>query len=198
MKTPTTRQQDGGRDVLPQGASLPPQLELLTTPPGYTLRYTQRHPTWWVAALVLVALIGYHVYEAVTLPHPERYPLWTRLADAPFWLAQLGFLYVCVASFFNATSITILPGEVRIKHGPLPWPGNRTILAGNVLDVQSRETRDGEGGASYAVVLQKRDRKRRKIVGRLTQASQADYIAQTIRTVLKIPDRTPLRTVENG
>ncbi len=68
--------------------------------------------------------------------------------------AGIGITYTAITGLVNSTVLKINDNALTIKHGPLPWPGNKTV---DVTDIeqfyvkQSAHTKDGNTTYSYMV-----------------------------------------------
>lgn len=47
----------------------------------------------------------------------------------------VGLTYSTLAGFLNQTTIELTPTELLVRHGPLPWINNRSLLAGDVASL---------------------------------------------------------------
>lgn len=57
----------------------------------------------------------------------------------------VGMTYYCAALFLNRTRIQVADGLIAVAHGPLPWRGNRTILADDIAQLYvARSRRQGK------------------------------------------------------
>ena len=89
---------------------------------------------------------------------------WYSMAgDAPWIFAifplmhvavGIGLTYYTVCLFFNKTFFTIDDKTLKIKHAPLPWPGNREIPTSDIKQLYVKEkVSNGENGKSYTYAL---------------------------------------------
>jgi len=46
------------------------------------------------------------------------------------------FLYVAIAGWVNSTTIRVENGQLRVHHGPLPWPGKVGLPQSSVRDIE--------------------------------------------------------------
>jgi hypothetical protein len=55
--------------------------------------------------------------------------------------------YLLAARILNSTVVTVSGGRIRVRHGPLPWPGSGELDAGGIVQifVRSRTVRRGSG-----------------------------------------------------
>jgi hypothetical protein len=104
----------------------------------------------------------------------------------------LGLLYFTVAGFINATVICVAQGMIDVRHGPLPWPGNKSLSVHDVSQLYCRETvQHNKNGTqcTYEVMVLRQDNVRETLVKGLTDADQALYIEQELERHLRIQDQ---------
>ncbi len=106
----------------------------------------------------------------------------------------VGIGYSAVAGLLNRTTITIERDTLTVKHGPLPWLGNREIAKQDLQQLFCREKINHRRGnashsstISYEVHAQLGDSEV-KLVSNLTDARQALFIEQLIETTLGVED----------
>ena len=106
----------------------------------------------------------------------------------------IGIGYGALAGVFNRTTITIERDTLSVRHGPLPWLGNREISKQDLQQLFCREKvaqrrgNNSHGGTiSYEVHAQLGDSEV-KLIGGLSDARQAMYIEQLFETTLGIKD----------
>ena len=107
----------------------------------------------------------------------------------------VGLTYYTVAGFVNRTVIEAAMNQLRVWHGPIPWPGNCVIPTSDLeqlycqMDVHHHSNNSGPG-FSYRVNAILAGGKKIKLVSGLTDADQALFIEQQIEKRLGIADRT--------
>ena len=82
-------------------------------------------------------------------------------------------------------------GARPFANGPIPYPGNRTLDAGQISQLYCRErVRRGKQSTyfTYDVNAAIEGQKEQKIVSGLDESEQALFIEQEIERFLKIPD----------
>jgi hypothetical protein len=108
-------------------------------------------------------------------------------------LVGIFIAYKVIADFLNTTTITVRFGELQLKHGPVPWPGSKTIPAGTIdqLYCKKHVSRSSKGGSSTSYTIQWVDRegKSRTLLGGFTKPEQALFIEQEVESYLGIQDR---------
>jgi hypothetical protein len=100
--------------------------------------------------------------------------------------------YFTAASIVNTTVIEVERGTVSIRHGPLPWFGNRTIRSADLeqLYTEQRYHRTKHGGYyTYELSAVTRGGGRIKLLSSLVDPAQARYLEQEIERCLKIQDQ---------
>lgn len=119
-------------------------------------------------------------------------PLMMKLFPLLHVAVGLGLTYATLTAFVNKTTIRVNYTEIAVRHGPLPWPGNKSLPRSEVeqLFCQEKMSR-GESGYSsnYEVGTIGMGGKRDKIVTGLTSPEQALFIEQQIEGYLGIRDR---------
>lgn len=104
----------------------------------------------------------------------------------------LGLTYTMLCTFINKTLITISARSLSIKHGPLPWFGNKQIAPHEIdqVFVQQSITRNKNGRTiRYHVRYLDTKGKEAKLLGGLSDASHALFLEQEIESTLGIKDR---------
>jgi hypothetical protein len=100
--------------------------------------------------------------------------------------------YATAAGFVNRTRIQVEPDSLTIRHGPMPWPGNRTISS---IDIEQLFTKEkvshGKHGTTitYELHAAVREGGKVKLVSGLDDPDQVLYMEQEIEARLKIQDR---------
>jgi len=118
--------------------------------------------------------------------------IWVMLLFPILHLAVgVGLTYFVAAAFVNKTVIRVSSGELSVRHGPVPWPGNQTIPIADLKQLFCTESiHRGKNGchSTYNVEVLKRDATRVKLVASLEELDQALFIEQQVEQQLKIPD----------
>jgi hypothetical protein len=108
-------------------------------------------------------------------------------------VAAGGFItYVTAATFLNTTRILIERGEVKVRHGPLPWPGNLTMRADEFDQLYCREkVNHSKNGThlSYEVWAALRQGTHKKFIAAGLERDHAIYIEQEMERALALKDR---------
>lgn len=100
--------------------------------------------------------------------------------------------YFTLATILNSTQIRVGGGRMVIRHGPLPWPGNRSMPASEInqvyYKVRTRNDADGET-VHREVWMERTDGTHLKLLGAGITSEQALFIEQEIERALGIEDR---------
>ncbi|NLF71841.1 MAG: hypothetical protein GX575_22660 [Candidatus Anammoximicrobium sp.] len=168
---------------------MPPGIEV--SPFGGSLEITRR---WFALPFVFLAFFcvfwdGFMVaWHAIALSTGA----WFMSAFGLLHTAVgVGLTYYTVAGFVNRTVIRAGQGLIEIRHGPLPWPGNKEFVAHEVAQLYSKEkVQHGKNGTqcAYTIHAIMADDRRETLVGGLTEAEQALYIEQQLEQFLGIRD----------
>jgi len=168
----------------------PKGIDVRTTMDGLTLERRWMNPTVWFLVLFCVFWDGFMVVWftiAITQEHYEMAAFGSIHA-----LVGVCLTYALVCNFVNKTWISITARNLSIKHGPLPWFGNKEIPSHEIEQVfcQRRVTRNKNGTSiSYHVRYLDTRGKEGKLLGGLKDSSQALYLEQEIESTLGIQDR---------
>jgi len=173
-------------------------------PPGfaieedpYRFRITRRWLSWKVIPLALFAafwngfLVVWYSIGLRSLSGGDD-AAWVMLLFPVLHVAVgLGLIYALAATCLNATTIDVNDQELSVRHGPLWFPGNKTLPA---LDVQQlyckQKIRHGKNGASttYEVHAVAREGQDEKFLAGLDQQHHALYVEQQVERVLGLKD----------
>jgi DNA-directed RNA polymerase subunit RPC12/RpoP/uncharacterized membrane protein len=100
--------------------------------------------------------------------------------------------YFTAALFVNTTEIVVADGVLTVRHGPLPWLGNRQIATDALEQLYCEEhvSRSRNGTTiTYSVRARSKDGRMVKLVTGLPERDQAMYIEQEVERHLGIADR---------
>ncbi|MCP4131604.1 MAG: hypothetical protein GY754_11550 [bacterium] len=108
----------------------------------------------------------------------------------------IGLAYYTLAGFFNRTIITAGMGHLEVRHGPIPWKGNRKLNTMEIEQLYCKEKiSNGKNGTSYSYelhVILTGNKPKLKLLKRLQEAEQALFIEQELEKFLGIKDK-PVR-----
>jgi hypothetical protein len=88
----------------------------------------------------------------------------------------------------NRTRIAVENGVLSVRHGPLPWPGNRTIAVAELAQLFCEEVIGNKGSRSYRVSALLKSGRKTQVLRGLGQADQALFIEQALERRLGITD----------
>jgi hypothetical protein len=101
--------------------------------------------------------------------------------------------YATLCGFLNATTLTVGHDALTVRHGPLPWSGNRTLPATAIrqLHCERSGTRSRNGGTvySYGLFATLTDGQKLKLVSGFTESADPRLLEQKIESHLRIPNR---------
>lgn len=104
-----------------------------------------------------------------------------------------GITYAMLAGFLNRTRIEIDPMSFSIRHGPLPWRGNRTISALDIDQLYVMEKvhhgKHGRTWLTFEVWSKLKGAPDVKLLSGLEDRNQALSIEQVVEDRLRIADR---------
>ncbi len=185
--------EDGGRRVRRKPRPAVPQPRGITVEDtGLELRIVRR----WFGAAAVFLLFFCVMWDGFLV---AWYAMATR-AGAPLIMKLVPLLHVAIGAgltyytlclFVNRTVVGV-GRELTITHGPLPWPGRRSIDAGDIDQLYvARRIRYSRNGPRewYDLRAVTRDGRRQKLISGLPEPEQALYLEQVIEQRLGLPDR---------
>ncbi len=104
----------------------------------------------------------------------------------------IGLTYTALAGFYNSTAITAGQGKLTIQHGPLPWPGNRTLPATDITQLYSEQrmvqARNGAHPRFQLSVVTRENRKIR-LIANMDEPDEVRFLERTLEEHLGIHNR---------
>lgn len=105
----------------------------------------------------------------------------------------VGLTYFVIAGFLNRTTIEVAQDELRVRHGPVPWKGNRDVPVDDIDQIYCQEeaqrTSNGGSNSRYKVNLVLKDGRKLELLGWLTDRDHALFIEQALEEHLRIEHR---------
>jgi predicted Zn finger-like uncharacterized protein len=182
----------GGRAVKPLDTPMPDGMTLEHTAAG--LRITRRWFTWGTLFITAFAVF-WNGFLVVTLGSAFVSGFYPIAAFASIHiLIGLGLIYWALAGFLNRTTVDVEPIELRVRHGPVPFPGKR-LEAGAVRQLYAKEhisRRRNSSSVTYELHAVTDAGRHAKLVSGLTSSEQALFLEQEIERYLRLEDR-PIR-----
>jgi hypothetical protein len=102
--------------------------------------------------------------------------------------AGVALTYTALCGFVNRTRISVENGMLTVRHGPLPWPGNRTIATSDVRQLFCAERVGNKGSRSYSLNAMLATGPAVPLLKNLNEPDQALYIEQILEKRLGIVD----------
>lgn len=110
----------------------------------------------------------------------------------PHLAAGLFLAYFALASVINVTEVKINPAEFSVRHGPLPWLGNKRLAASDITQVYCKE-RVSRGRRSTSVTYEvdavTPANTTEKLLTGLNEPEEALFLEQEIERFLGVKDR---------
>lgn len=165
---------------------------------GGELRITWRWFSWAVFLLVPFCiawngfLIGWYgiAFSDVGPPGPMKFIM--LIFPIAHVAVGLGLLYACLLMFFNSTLVRVSFGELEIRSGPLPVPGNRRIPLDEIaqLYVRHDQKKGSEGNTShtYPLLARLKDGQEVPLLPRNSELAVARALEQLVEEHLGIRD----------
>lgn len=102
--------------------------------------------------------------------------------------AGIAILYVAIAFLANTTTVAIASGQIAVSHGPVPWPGSRTLHTTEIRQLFCCERRGRKGGRSYDVMARLTSDREVSLLSGLADEREARFLEQRIEERLGLPN----------
>ncbi len=190
----------GFADKVPGASAFGPSKRTVEMPSNYTvanegadLVITRRWMNWkYVMMLVFCVFWDGFLVFWYSIAFSQGGPLAMKLFPVLHVAVGVFLTYSTLAGFLNRTKITLNTGELRIKHYPLPWPGNKVVPRPEIEQLFCEEImHSNKNGTSYTYNLQavKTGGGRLKLVSGMDKPEDALFLEQKIEGFLGITDR---------
>ena len=154
--------------------------------------------TWFGAKYVIMLVFvivwdGALIFLANAFLNASNPPPFVWLMPLGHVAAGIGLTYYTIAGLFNKTQVMADYSHLAVRHGPVPWSGNRDIRAGDIKQLYSKEKISQGRNAttvSYELHAMTNDGKTLKLLSGLESSEQALYIEQEIEKYLRIEDKS--------
>lgn len=98
----------------------------------------------------------------------------------------IGLTYSVIAGFLNKTTLFVDRDFLSVRHGPVPWIGNRELLIESIQGIELDYVYSNDQQASYAVSAHADDGRQVVLLSGIPE-KQADYIAWHLANRLGVP-----------
>lgn len=109
-----------------------------------------------------------------------------------FWVG-LAMIYYVITGYVNKTTVIVDYGQLTVRHGPLPWWGNRRVETSHIVQLYSKENRSNyrrnnvwSGNFEVHAIL--KQGKHQKLLSGLDSSEHALFVEQAIEDHLGIVD----------
>ena len=103
----------------------------------------------------------------------------------------VGLTYFALTMLVNRTIVTVDITHLSVRHGPLPWAGNRDLVTADIAQFFCKEKMaQGKNGASctYSVQVRLRDGTARQLLSGIGDEDDALFIEQALERWLGLKD----------
>jgi hypothetical protein len=98
----------------------------------------------------------------------------------------VGLTYYVIAGFLNKSTIFLDDAILAVRHGPVPWLGNRTLETDGILGIEMDYVYSSQDQPNFAVSAHAEDG-RQVVLLRGLNFKQAEYIAWQLAHALGVP-----------
>ena len=104
----------------------------------------------------------------------------------------LGLFYGCLLMLVNSTTVRVMFGQFEIRHGPIPYPGNRTISVDDIDQLYVKHERNvGKDSTShnYPLLARLKSGQEIKLLPHNGEVEVARAVEQLVENHLNIKDQ---------
>jgi predicted Zn finger-like uncharacterized protein len=177
----------------------PAQRPIIPTPRGFRIDETARGlrivRRWFAPGFLILALF--------CIAWDSFLVFWYFMAFANWnWMAILfpilhlaigvGLTYTALTGFVNRTVITVEDGQLTVRHGPLPWPGNRrlsTAEIGQLFTEQNLQRSNNGQNFTYRLCAVMNDGRKEVVLAGSEEMDDMLFLEQRLEAELGIKDR---------
>lgn len=105
--------------------------------------------------------------------------LFSTLFSLPHTIIGIVLPYYTLALFVNRTKVRLSDGELTVRHGPLWWPGSRTVRTDQVSGLRQDVSYGRRGAETYTLAVRLRDGTEQTLL-RSDDKAAVTYIGQTL------------------
>jgi len=167
---------------------------------GSELTLTRRwytHSLWALLAFCMFwdgfLVVWYSIGISILINGEDVGPVWLMFVFPVFHVAiGAGLTYAVLCGFLNRTVVRVSGGELSIRHGPLPWPGNQQLLTTDVRQLYCTESKrqwsQQNGRRKFDVVIQSKANDKITLLTGLEELDHGLFVEQQVEQHLKIRD----------
>ena len=177
---------------------------IIPTPPGFRIAETQLGlrivRRWFASGLFMSALfciawdsfLVFWYYMAFTQPGPGPWNWIMIIFPVGHVAVGIGVTYSTLAGFVNDTRISVEDGQLTVRHGPLPWPGNRSFQTVDIDQLFTEQnTHRAKGGQTftYRLCAVMKDGRKEVVLSGSDEIDHILFLEQRLEAELGIKDR---------
>ncbi|MEM7331871.1 MAG: hypothetical protein AAF490_07255 [Chloroflexota bacterium] len=107
----------------------------------------------------------------------------------PYTWIVFSIIYSNLALIFNSTTFTVDEFSLKMRHGPIPWFGHRTVKREDIVQIFTKEVPANEGSRSFHLSVILANGKDLKIVSVKSNVSISTYIEQELEAFMGIKNK---------
>jgi hypothetical protein len=145
---------------------------------------------FWDSFLV----VWYSIGVGVLIRGENMGRVWLMFAFPVLHVAVgVGLTYTVLCGFLNRTVVRVSGGELSVRHGPLPWPGNQRLFTTDIQQLYCTESKRhwnrNDGRRTFDVVIQSKGNDKITLLTGLEELDHGLFVEQQVEQHLKIPDQ---------
>ncbi len=163
-----------------------------------------------VFAIVWLTFVGFLSWKWLTLGRTR--PLWPidtgfdllpLVINTVFLAVGILYAYRAATEWLNRTHITVNREMLSVRHGPLPWPGNKVVAVAEIRQLHATRSRWVSGSSrnrtyKFDLLAETQDGRRIKLTGGFESEGQAASVKHGIEKYLSLMSVQPTPPVAPG
>lgn len=133
---------------------------------------------------LLAFCAGWFALLAIMTLAPRPSP---AVAIALHFAGGVLFAYATLCGFVNRTRVAIERGVLTIRHGPLPWPGDRSVPIPSIAQLSTEERRS-RSGAFYCLSALTKSGEKVVLLDGVPEAEQVLFLEHALAQRLAMVD----------
>ena len=138
---------------------------------------------------IMFSMVGASLFSGRGGDFPSPFPF---MLLPHFWVG-LAMIYYVLTGYLNRTTVTVDHSQLMVRHGPLPWWGDREISTAGIIQLYTKQSfsryhRGNVWAGNFEVHAVMKQGKHQKLLSGLDSSEHALFAEQIIEDQLGIVD----------
>ncbi len=177
------RAAEPGPELLPR----PPRIRVEDMGQTLTLRWRWLRSMHFLLLFFCIAWDSFLIFWYSMAFHARGEVPWLMVVFPIAHVAVgVGLTYTVLTGFLNSTVVEAAGHMLSIRHGPLPWRGNRNLASADIRQLFCDEHRGQNGTVTFNLCAMLRDGRKLRLLGGFENADEPRYLEQLLEQRLRI------------